>query len=142
MGMASDALGWPQTFINKLVDSGYQVIRYDYRGTGLSDWIEAWQQKPYSFADLAKDAETILDTLEIREVHLIGLSLGGMVAQEFAIKKTDRTLTLASIMSSGNIADKELPEVSNSFVFNFTKIGIKSNYCYLYHCRLFRLCID
>jgi len=125
MGMATDALGWPQTFIDKLVDSGYQVIRYDYRGTGLSDWIEDWQQKPYSLADLAKDAETILDTLKISEAHLIGLSMGGMVAQEFAIKNADRTLTLTSIMSSGNIADKELPKISKRFVFDFTKIGIK-----------------
>ena len=125
MGMATDALGWPQTFIDKLVDSGYQVIRYDYRGTGLSDWIEDWQQKPYSIADLAKDAKTILDTLKISKAHLIGLSLGGMVAQEFAIKNPDRTLTLTSIMSSGNIVDKELPKVSNSVVFDFTKIGIK-----------------
>ena len=125
MGMATDALGWPQLFIDKLVDSGYQVIRYDYRGTGLSDWIEDWQQKPYSLADLAKDAETILDTLKIREAHLVGLSLGGMVAQEFAIKNADRTLTLTSIMSSGNIIDKELPKVSKRVVFDFTKIGIK-----------------
>jgi predicted alpha/beta-fold hydrolase len=114
MGMATDALGWPQTFIDKFVDSGYQVIRYDYRGTGLSDWIEDWQQKPYSIADLAKDAKTILDTLKISKAHLVGLSLGGMVAQEFAIENPDRTLTLTSIMSSGNIADKDLPKVSNS----------------------------
>ncbi len=125
MGMATDALGWPQTFIDKLVDSGYQVIRFDYRGTGLSDWIEDWQQKPYSLADLAKDAKTILDTLKISKANLIGLSLGGMVAQEFAIENADRTLTLTSIMSSGNIVDKELPKVSNSVVFDFTKIAIK-----------------
>ena len=125
MGMATDALGWPQTFIDKLVNSGYQVIRYDYRGTGLSDWIEDWQQKPYSIADLAKDAKTILDILKISKAHLIGLSLGGMVAQEFAIKNPDRTLTLTSIMSSGNIVDKELPKVSKSVLFEFIKIGIK-----------------
>ena len=125
MGMASDALGWPQTFIDKLVDSGYQVIRYDYRGTGQSDWIEDWQQNPYSLADLAKDAKTILDTLKISKAHLIGLSLGGMVAQEFAIENADRTQTLTSIMSSGNIVDKELPKISKSIIFDFTKIGIK-----------------
>ena len=125
MGMASDALMWPPTFLDKLVDSGYQVIRYDYRGTGQSDWVEDWQQKPYSVADLAKDAETILDTLKVSKVHLVGLSLGGMVAQEFAIENPDKTLTLTSIMSSGNIADKELPEASKSIVFDFTKIGIK-----------------
>jgi len=125
MGMATDALGWPQTFIDKLVNSGYQVIRYDYRGTGLSDWVEDWRQKPYSIADLAKDAKTILDILKISKAHLIGLSLGGMVAQEFAIKNPDRTLTLTSIMSSGNIVDKELPKVSKSVLFDFIKIGIK-----------------
>ena len=125
MGMATDALMWPPTFIDKLVDSGYQVIRYDYRGTGQSDWVEDWQQNPYSVADLAKDAETVLDTLNVSKVHLVGLSLGGMVAQEFAIENPDKTLTLTSIMSSGNIADKELPEASKSIAFDFTKIGIK-----------------
>lgn len=48
-----------------------------------------------------------------------------MVAQEFAIENPGKTLTLTSIMSSGNIADKELPEASKSIVFDFTKIGIK-----------------
>lgn len=125
MGMGSDALMWPPTFIDKLVDSGYQVIRFDYRGTGQSDWVEDWQQKPYSVADLAKDAEAILDTLNVSKVHLVGLSMGGMVAQEFAIENPDKTLTLTLIMSSGDIFDKELPKVSQSIVFDFIKIGIK-----------------
>ena len=125
MGMGSDALMWPQTFIDKLVDSGYQVIRYDYRGAGQSDWVEDWRNKPYSIADLSKDAETILDTLNVSKVHLVGLSMGGMVAQEFAIDNPDKTLTLTSIMSSGDIFGEELPKVSQSIVFDFTKIGIK-----------------
>ena len=125
MGMATDALMWPQAFIDELVGSGYQVIRYDYRGTGQSDWVKDWRNKPYSIADLSKDAESILDTLNVSKVHLVGLSMGGMVAQEFAIDNADKTLTLTSIMSSGNIVDKELPEASKSIVFDFTKIGIK-----------------
>jgi pimeloyl-ACP methyl ester carboxylesterase len=125
IGMASDALEWPQTFIGQLVNSGYQVIRYDYRGTGQSDWVKGWQQKPYSVADLAKDAEAILGILNVGKVHLVGLSLGGMVAQEFAMKNPDKVQSLTSIMSSGNIADKELPKVSKSVVYDFTKIGIK-----------------
>ncbi len=124
-GLGTDAFMWPQTFIDKLVDSGYQVIRFDYRGTGMSDWVENWEQKPYSLADLAKDAETILDTLKIQKAHLVGLSMGGMVAQEFAIKNPDRTLTLASIMSSGDINDKELPKVSKRMAFDALKVGIK-----------------
>jgi len=125
MGISNDALGWPQKFIDELVDSGYQVIRYDYRGTGLSDWVENWKENPYSLEDLANDARIILDTLKIEKVHLIGVSLGGMVAQEFAIGNTDRTLTLTAMMSSGNIVDKELPQISKIVVFDLIKIGIK-----------------
>lgn len=124
-GLGTDALAWPQTFIDSLVDSGYQVIRFDYRGTGMSDWVENWRQKPYSLADLAVDSKTILDTLRIKKAHLVGLSMGGMVAQEFAIKNPDRTLTLTSIMSSGNIDDKELPKVSKRLAFDALKVGIK-----------------
>ncbi|MCK5031127.1 MAG: alpha/beta hydrolase, partial [Thermoplasmatales archaeon] len=65
------------------------------------------------------------DTLKISKAHLIGLSLGGMVAQEFAIENADRTLTLTSMMSSGNIVDKELPKISKGIVFDFIKIAIK-----------------
>jgi pimeloyl-ACP methyl ester carboxylesterase len=53
MGIANDALGWPQGFIDLLVESRYQVIRYDYRGTGMSDWVPGGAQSPYSLADLA-----------------------------------------------------------------------------------------
>lgn len=125
MGISNDALGWPQKFIDLLVDSGYQVIRYDYRGTGLSDWVDNWEQNPYSLADLAKDAVVILDTLKVKKAHLIGVSLGGMVAQEVAINNSGRVLTLTSIMSSGNIIDKELPEISESVVFDLIKTGVK-----------------
>jgi len=125
MGISNDALGWPQKFIDKFVENGYQVIRFDYRGTGFSDWVENWEEKPYALADLATDAKIILDTLKIKKVHLVGVSLGGMVAQEFAIKYTDRTKTLTSIMSSGNITDPELPQISKRVVFDLVKTAIK-----------------
>jgi len=124
MGMATDALMWPQSLIDALVSSGYEVIRYDYRGTGESDWVEAWRETPYSLADLAKDAKVILDTLQISKVHLVGMSMGGMVAQEFALSNPDKTLSLTSIMSSGDIFDEELPQASTSMVLDFTMIGI------------------
>ena len=125
MGISNDALGWPQGFIDSLVDSGYQVIRFDYRGTGMSDWVEDWRKNPYSLSDLASDAVAILDTLGIKHAHLVGISLGGMVAQEFAINHPERTLTLTSIMSSGNIVDKDLPRISRQTTFNLIKIGLK-----------------
>jgi pimeloyl-ACP methyl ester carboxylesterase len=125
MGMAADALEWPPRFIDRLLNSGYQVIRFDYRGTGMSDWVENWKEKPYSLTDLAKDSEEILDALKIREAHLVGLSMGGMVAQEFAIKNTDRAQSLTIMMSSGDIEDKNLPKVSKRIAFDFLKVGIK-----------------
>lgn len=125
MGISNDALGWPQTFIDKLTDSGYGVIRFDYRGTGYSDWCIDWKKKPYSLKDIATDAKIILDSLNVKKVHLIGVSLGGMVAQEFAINFPDHSLTLTSIMSSGNILDNNLPPISKKIVAELIKVGIK-----------------
>lgn len=124
-GMATDALMWPQAFIDKLTGSGYQVIRFDYRGTGASDWVRDWKEKPYSVVDLAKDAKAVLDALKVRKAHLVGMSLGGMVAQEFALEYPARARSLTSLMSSGDIYDKELPKASNCVVRDFTKIGVK-----------------
>ncbi len=125
MGIANDAFGWPQGFIDSLVDSGYQVIRYDYRGTGMSDWMPDWKRSPYSLTDLASDARLILDKLNIEKAHLVGISMGGMVAQEFAIHFPKRTLTLTSMMSSGNIVDKDIQGLSMATTFDLIKIGIK-----------------
>lgn len=83
IGMGANCMFWPPKFIQSFIDEGYQVIRYDQRGTGLSDWIENWDSKnPYLLTDMAKDAVAVLDELQIEKVHIIGLSLGGMVAQE------------------------------------------------------------
>lgn len=125
MGISNDALGWPPDFIDALVDEGYQVIRYDYRGTGLSDWVDDWQERPYALADLATDAVAILDSLDVAQAHVIGVSMGGMVAQEFAINNPDRVLTLNVMMSSGNIVDEDLPPISSDITFNLVKIALK-----------------
>jgi len=121
MGISNDALGWPQSFLDKFVHSGYQMIRFDYRGTGFSDW----KKHDYSLTDLATDAKIILDSLNIEKANLLGISLGGMVAQEFAINFPSRTNTLISVMSSGNILDDELPPISSKIAFELIKTGIK-----------------
>jgi 3-oxoadipate enol-lactonase len=76
---------WPDAFINQLA-SRYQVISFDNRGTGRSD-------KPpsgYEFANMATDVLGLLDTLCLQRVHLLGFSMGGAIAQEFAIHHPDR----------------------------------------------------
>ncbi|TGG88621.1 hypothetical protein E4656_20155 [Natronospirillum operosum] len=55
MSMAGDALLWPPAFVRAFTDAGYRVIRYDYRGTGMSDWVEHWDSRhPYSLSDMAR----------------------------------------------------------------------------------------
>ncbi|MEM7118257.1 MAG: alpha/beta hydrolase [Chloroflexota bacterium] len=126
MGISNDALGWPPDFLARLVDAGYQVIRFDYRDTGLSDWIDDWDsQNPYTLTDLAADSIAILDALNIDQAHLVGVSMGGMVAQQTAIEHPARVLTLSSLMSSCDILDSSLPPISSQLIQDLLTISIK-----------------
>jgi pimeloyl-ACP methyl ester carboxylesterase len=126
MGISNDALGWPPQFIKALVDSGYQVIRYDHRGTGESDWVKDWNSKqPYSLADMADDGVAVLNSLGIQKANVVGISMGGMIAQELAINHPDRVATLCSIMSSGYIEDPALPSISSTVAWELVKVALK-----------------
>lgn len=126
MGISNDGLGWPESFIRSFVESGYQVIRYDHRGTGMSDWVENWSsQNPYSLSDLADDAVAILESTGTEKAHIIGVSMGGMIAQQLAIDHPDRVSTLTSIMSSGYIEDPELPPISSEVAWELIKVSLK-----------------
>lgn len=117
MGNGNDALTWPSQFISHLTGSGYQVIRFDHRSTGLSISKEKWKKKKaYSLADMAGDVITILDTLKLEKSHIVGVSMGGMIAQIVAIENPKRALSLTSIMSSTDVADPELQPMSNEIV--------------------------
>lgn len=119
MSMGGNALFWPPKFINALVNAGYQVIRYDHRGTGMSDWVIHWDRKnPYTLLDLANDAIAVLDELDIKQAHLIGLSMGGMVAQEVAINHSTRVASLTLIMTSGYIGDPDIPGLSSRYFWS------------------------
>ena len=125
-GIASDSVAWPPKFLDALVAAGYQVIRYDHRGTGMSDWIEDWDSNnPYSLDDMANDGIAVLDGLDIEKAHVIGVSMGGMIAQQLAINHPDRVLSLTSIMSSGNTGDPNLPPISIDIAQEFLKVSVK-----------------
>ncbi len=126
MGISNDALGWPQKFIQSFVDSGYQVIRYDHRGTGMSDWVKHWDsENPYSLAEMSDDAYAVLQTLDIQKANIIGISMGGMIAQELAINHPERVASLTSIMSSGYIEDPELPQISSGIAWQLIRTSLK-----------------
>ena len=125
IGMGASALDWPPKFVREFVDSGYQVIRYDQRGTGMSDWVADWDSKnPYSLADMAEDAVAVLDALEINEAHIVGLSMGGMIAQEIAINHPDRVTTLTLMLTTGHAVDPEMPGLTSRYFISTMVKGI------------------
>ncbi|WP_247829077.1 alpha/beta fold hydrolase [Arthrobacter antioxidans] len=104
------SLFWPPAFLRGLSAAGYRVVRYDHRGTGASSWMTGWSRKrPYSLIDMASDAIAILDELRIDRVHLIGLSLGGFVAQEVAIAHPERVRSLTLMSTSADPTDASMP---------------------------------
>jgi pimeloyl-ACP methyl ester carboxylesterase len=117
MGLGAQMTRWPQAFVDKLAAQGLQVIRFDNRDVGLSTKLDAAgvpdmaamfktlsaggkPDLPYSLDDMAADAAGLLEALGIDRAHIVGASLGGMVAQLVAANHPERTLSLTSIMST------------------------------------------
>ncbi|ABK68159.1 MULTISPECIES: alpha/beta fold hydrolase [Mycobacterium avium complex (MAC)] len=122
MGLGAQLLLWRTAFCEKLVGRGLRVIRYDNRDVGLSSktehrssgqplvtrllrsWLGLPSQSAYRLEDMADDAAAVLDHLGIDDAHIVGASMGGMIAQIFAARFRQRTKTLAVIFSSNNSA--------------------------------------
>jgi pimeloyl-ACP methyl ester carboxylesterase len=112
MGLGTQMLGWPDEFCERLADRGYFVIRFDNRDIGLSthfheagtpDLMAAFAGRgsaPYTLSDMAADAAGLLEALGIERAHVVGASMGGMIAQTLAIEHPDRVRSLTSIMST------------------------------------------
>ncbi|SDI55600.1 Pimeloyl-ACP methyl ester carboxylesterase [Sinosporangium album] len=99
MGSAAQGIGWPDDMVEVLVAAGRHVIRFDHRDTGLSDWVD-FTTHPYTLADMAADAEAVLDGYGIDRAHIAGASLGGGIAQWLGAHRPQRVLTLTLIMTS------------------------------------------
>jgi proline iminopeptidase len=127
MGLGMQLVAWPEDFCRSLVDAGYHVVRFDNRDVGLSDKIRSERPinlpvatlryllrlpvaAPYLIGEMAADSIGVLDALGIRSAHLVGASLGGMIAQTAAARYPERCLSLTSIMSSSG--DRRLPTAS------------------------------
>jgi pimeloyl-ACP methyl ester carboxylesterase len=99
MGLGAQMTNWDPKLCQAIADLGFYVIRYDNRDVGLSTWFDE-AGACYSIGDMADDAAGLLDYLDIETAHIVGASMGGMIAQAFAIKYPKRTRTLTSIMST------------------------------------------
>ena len=116
MGLGAQLIAWPIELCDALVDRGFFVIRYDNRDVGLStkvaatggdflaSFLKAQQGEPidvaYTLSDMAADGMALLDHLGLESAHLVGASMGGMIAQTMAIEHPQRVRTLTSIMST------------------------------------------
>lgn len=116
MGIGAQRVLWPDPLVERLAEAGHRVIRFDNRDVGESTWLRdepvppvlsnmlravAKQpvDAPYTLSDMAGDAAGLLDALGIERAHVVGASLGGMIAQQLAIEHPTRLSTLTSIMS-------------------------------------------
>jgi pimeloyl-ACP methyl ester carboxylesterase len=110
IALGASSLYWPPAFLHALSAAGYRVVRYDQRGTGASSRMPDWtRQHPYSLTDMAGDAIAVLDELRIDRAHVIGLSLGGFIAQEIAINYPERVQSLTLMSTSADPTDTSLP---------------------------------
>ncbi|MDH3336427.1 MAG: alpha/beta fold hydrolase [Gammaproteobacteria bacterium] len=117
MGLGTQMTAWSPDFCNALVAHGHYVIRFDNRDIGLSTKFEGAKapskfryvlnhflhtplRVPYSLEDMASDAAGVLEALDIESAHVVGASMGGMIAQLMTVNHPERVNTLTSIMSS------------------------------------------
>ena len=114
MGLGAQMIAWDDEFVAALAARGLRVIRFDNRDVGLSTWFDhagvpdlagalgAGRVPPpsYTLGDMAADAAGLLDALGIDRAHVVGASMGGMIAQTFALDHPQRTATLTSIFST------------------------------------------
>jgi pimeloyl-ACP methyl ester carboxylesterase len=120
MGLANDALTWPDDFIDLLRVGGYDVIRFDNRDVGMSTWVTDWDKSnQYDLSHMADDTITLMNHLNLEKAHLVGVSMGGMIAQTVAINYPDRVLSMTSMMSSGDTKDKSVPQADKWMIAKF-----------------------
>lgn len=129
MGLGGQLIHWDDDLVFKLVDAGYRVIRFDNRDAGWSEKFNGAPtpgiitgiryklgmplNSPYKLNDMAADANALLQYLEIERAHVVGMSMGGMIAQIMAARYPERVASLTSIMSTTSAP--HLPQGSIEF---------------------------
>jgi pimeloyl-ACP methyl ester carboxylesterase len=113
MGLGAQLIDWPDEFCEMLAARGFHVIRFDNRDIGLSTWLDElgppdlaaifggdFATVPYLLSDLAADTAGLLKELGVAKAHVVGASMGGMIAQQLVIDHPDLVASVCSIMST------------------------------------------
>jgi pimeloyl-ACP methyl ester carboxylesterase len=142
MGLAGQMVSWPMDWVDRFVDAGFRVIRFDNRDIGLSTTFDAVgpigvrrlaravvsrrraNGAPYLIGDMADDAAGLLDHLGIDRAHVVGVSMGGMISQSIAIGHPRRVASLTSIMS--NTGDRKNGRIHRSLYRKMPKTFARS----------------
>lgn len=136
MGLGGQLTDWPQELVD-LLAKHFRVITFDNRDIGLSTYSDAgtpsrWQlikanlrprsvQPPYELAQMADDVAALLDVLNIDAAHVVGMSMGGMIAQSLTIRHPQRVLSLCSVMS--NPGDRRSGRPAPKVIFRLMRRG-------------------
>lgn len=126
MGLSAQMISWDDSLMDAFVDHGFCVVRYDNRDVGESTWLDESPVDiegeiarffageplgaPYSIADMADDAAAVVDAVGWKSAHIMGASMGGMIAQSFAIRYPEKTRSLVSVMSTTGDPDVGQPD--------------------------------
>lgn len=136
MGLGAQLTLWPMELVEALVARGFRVIRYDNRDIGLSHKFDRAKapgilrlmllgrlgftpRVPYTLAEMAADGVGLLDALGIGKAHVVGASMGGMIAQHIAFAYPGRVLSLTSIMST--TGNRRLPAAQKEAIRVLTR---------------------
>ena len=129
MGLGGQLIHWPDEVVVALCEQGFRVIRYDNRDVGLSTWrqapasanltFEVLRYKlglpvaaPYTLTDMADDALGLMDALQVQQFHVLGASMGGMIAQHLAAMAPQRVESLTLIMTSSGAEGLPAPNAA------------------------------
>lgn len=118
-GADTPGFRWAPSFVDRLVAAGHRVIRYDHRDCGRSTPLGS--DAGYLLDDLAADLVGLLDRLQIGSAHLIGRSMGGMIAQVVALEHADRVASLTLLSTTPGVDDERLPGPDEHFVNRMMK---------------------
>ena len=130
-GLYNQMVRWPVEFCRLLEKRGFYVVRFDNRDIGLTDKMKGqkapsiWRlalkyylglpvAAPYSLNDMAADTVGVLDALDIKQAHIVGMSMGGMISQLVTALYPERILSLTSIMSTSGERGKGIPSLKVS----------------------------
>ena len=126
-GLGCQLVQWPDSLIAGIVAAGFHVVRIDNRDVGLSDKLDRLGTvnlmtffmpagsgpppvPPFTLADMSDDVAGVMDGLSLSRAHVVGVSMGGMIAQQLAIRHPQRVLSLTSIMSTSGAPNLPAPE--------------------------------